>query len=647
MLIWSQNKTSFVDFADGYSYLPLIPVNFGFRPENIQPEDVSVLFHEFTHQLALKGPFGWLCAYFQSIRPMVRIFSELQANIEFPGVFSAFAHDQGKSKTYAELLGLETFYEVYGDCMANYLDLIECYRWVLEGIALFVQFDYKSSTEFDAASDLFYFAAELVKTEKFRSENQMKLSDINDYINEARQSKYSSGLLQYFLENTRVDTAPYFMGYLMIREIQRGLAEKDRRFSDPELFFIFIQNYFFLDAQLIDLCIVEPRHDYQERAASFLQKRIRDLLNAESEKLRTVMDLVCDYQHAQMNYVYVDFAAVVREGRIVSWNEQEILNGFFNRISALSDKLVLQNVFANHRDIPEFLAQTQAGVRTAEFLFNVLRYVMLSFKLKHMHMAMLGYNLDKDRATVTTVGVSGTPMRIMDTIPLEEFLPLIQEAESGQFEIARNSGTRMPSELLKAFSGGDSGAFLDLLSKLYDGDRLLIVQDYDLYLINGRERCRVWVRGDFLHVEPYHWKPNSDEHSITSLEDLQMLKMLGRFFYHAEYWDMVQVPRIKDGPQVLHDEEFGQGILVELWKTTHPKVNASKKEVLAFAKQKGKIIAVTEGEDNLLSTLCLGNPFPQDYMNEVLSINRRWQYFTGRHLIDVKENTATAPRIDL
>ncbi len=203
MRIWSSNKASFVDFADGYSYLPFIPSNFGIKEQELLPEDLAVLFHEFSHQLSLKGPFGWLCAYFQSDQDLLLvIFQTSKLTSNFRKFAFSFSENLEKEKYYMELLGVETFYEIYGDCIANYVDLIECYRWVLEGIALLVQLDYKSSIKFDAASDLFYFAAELVKTEKYRGKKQMGLVDINEYINKARDSKFTSGLLQYILENT-------------------------------------------------------------------------------------------------------------------------------------------------------------------------------------------------------------------------------------------------------------------------------------------------------------------------------------------------------------------------------------------------------------------------------------------------------------
>ncbi len=55
MQIWSLESKSFVDFADGYSYLQFLPDTFGIKKAHVEPADASVLMHEFTHQTALQA----------------------------------------------------------------------------------------------------------------------------------------------------------------------------------------------------------------------------------------------------------------------------------------------------------------------------------------------------------------------------------------------------------------------------------------------------------------------------------------------------------------------------------------------------------------------------------------------------------------
>lgn len=623
-----------------------MPINFGFKTNEVKPEDVSVVLHEFTHQLALKGPFGWLCAYFQVLRPIALVFSELQANIEFPELFSRAQGD----KNWSRLISLETFYEFYGDCIANYFDLIDSYRWLLEGIALFVQFDFALSTKFDAASEVFHFAAELVKTEQFRGEGVLTLQDISAFITEARDSKYQSGLLQIFLENTRTETSPYFMGYLMVKQIQRILAAKDSRLNDPELFFIFIQGYFFRDRKVIELCTVGSRHDYQQKVSDFIQQRIIDLVSVDTHRCALLVDCICNFSNAPIHPDLLDFAHLLRKGEFARWVEVDSVRKLDFELSFYADQLMQQQVFSGYENDTYFKEHISSALETARFLFHTLRNIMLIFKMKHIHRAILGYQTQPNGLVlVTSMGVHGTPMSLMDSIPINEFAPILQEAVSGQFEIAQDDGPRMSRPLFEAFREAKWERFFDTLWGYYKQGKLLIVQDYDVYLLMGRERCRVWVRGDFLRVEPYHWMPDAEPGSITSEEDLEMIKSIGRLFHHGEYLQHIQVAQIMGVPSVTQDHKFSREVLLKMWKIIYPNCAASRKDMDAFSAQKTKIVAVSTIERQFLRTLCSTSSVQADTSNKVIkTINRRWRHFTGRDVIKVeKKESRLEAKLDL
>ena len=634
MQLWSQTDVSFVDFADGYSYLSFMPINFGVRTDEIKPEDASVIFHEFTHQLALKGPFGWLCAYFQALRPIGRIFSELQANIEFPELFS----HADQERNWGQLISLETFYELYGDCIANYFDLINSHRWLLEGIALFVQFDFTLSAKFDVASEVFHFAAELVKTERFRGEGILTVSDVSTFIDEARNSKSQSGLLQIFLENTKPETAPYFMGYLMVKQIQRILAAKDVRLNEPELFYIFMQGYFFRDRKVVELYRVRPRQEYQHVVSDFIQQRVLDLLNVDCTRLELLVDSICDFSNSPVHPDLLDFAHLLRRGEFVRWVDVDVVRELDAKLVRYSQQLEQLPVFANYHNDNQFQEYIGIAVETARFLFHVLRNIMLTFKMKHIHRAILGYQPQPNGfVLVTSIGVHGTPISLMESIPAEEFVPILQEVEKEKYEIARNDGPRMPKPMFDAFKEAEWDRFFDMLWNYYEQGKLLIVQDYDIYLMMGRERCRVWVRGDFLRVVPYHWRPDASSDHITSEEDLEMLKSIGRFFHHGEYLRHIQIPQLIGGPSIKQDNEFNREVLLQIWRLIYTDCSASRKELDAFASQKAKIVAVTKVERQFLRSLCY-IPHKQVGVSDGVfeALNRRWKHFTGRDLIKIK-----------
>lgn len=622
MQIWSQEKSSFVDFADGYSYLSFLPMNFGVKTESISPEDTSTLLHEFTHQLALRGPFGWVCSYFQAVRLIAKVCSELQASIEFPNIFAK----AGTDDTYAKILASETFFEIYGDCLANYYDLIDSYRWLLEGIALFVQLDFKFSTEFNTASEIFHFASEIVKTEQFRGKNNLALTDVFAFVDNARESKYESGLLQILLENTNSDTASYFMGYLMVKQIQRNLIKKDKRLQDPEIFFIFLQGYFFFDKTIVNLCEVKPRHEYQINVSSFIKQKVSDLLNCDIDNLKLIMDAIIDFENAPINFVYLDYSATIRTGRLVRWADREMLNKCIESLESYATQKTSSKIFSIYRDDREFNKYLATAVNGSIAIFHSLRNIMQTFKLKHIERAILGYNMQSnaDHVVVTSAGIHGTPLAIWDTIPTEEFSPILHEAQSGNFEIEQNIG-RMPALLKESFQEGDWGRFIQILAELYRQNKLLIVQDYDIYLLPSRQRCRVWVRGDFMRIDAYNWKQEGTVHKINSRDDEQMLKQIGRYFYHGEYLPLLRITKIIGGPDIKQDYDFGRNVLFDLWGLTFPECKASKKELRSFASQKLKVIFVSQNERQIMRSLYRKEKSVIKQLDpETHNINRRW-----------------------
>ncbi len=121
----------------------------------------------------------------------------------------------------------------------------------------------------------------------------------------------------------------------------------------------------------------------------------------------------------------MDFAAVIKKGLLKGWNDQQILDRFSERIKTYSNSLEQQEIFLDFRKTDQFRELSEAALQVSEFIFHLLRYTMLSYKLKHMHTAILGYNLYEELVTLTAVGVGGTPLRTLMTIPFHEFLPLI------------------------------------------------------------------------------------------------------------------------------------------------------------------------------------------------------------------------------
>jgi hypothetical protein len=276
---------------------------------------------------------------------------------------------------------------------------------------------------------------------------------------------------------------------------------------------------------------------------------------------------------------------------------------------------------------------------------------MLAFKLKHMPRAILGYQVFGDKVSVASVSVLGTPFTPRETIPLEVFRPIITEAQAGDFVIQQNDPKRMlPSEFSDALLGAEPyiTRFRELLHNYYSAKRLLIVQEYDVYVLSDRVRYRVWLRDSFLRVEPFlQNKPGQTD--FRNPQYPKILEQIGRLFHHDAYLQLIRFPKLIPGPGVEPSTEFEISALLTLWKLLFPQNKASEKEFRVFAAQKAKVVAVTPAERLLLQSLSASeNVEVTGQLVNVHAINRRWRHLVGRDLIAItNENSTWFGKLDL
>jgi hypothetical protein len=546
---------------------------------------------------------------------------------------------------------LEVLYQEYGDCFANYYDLIACYRWLLEGLGLYVQLDFAFSREFEAASEIFFFAEELLNSEFTRSAEGAPRPDSTTFMDEARESKYASGLLKLVLGSTGSETASYLLGYLSVKEIQRSLSMKDVRLRDPEVFFIFLHSYFFNDQKLVNLCRIGPREGYRDTVSSFIAESINDLLNARPENLREAVNAIADYSNAEVNYAWLDFRVAITEGKMKTWAAQDSLTQCEINLVSYADALEGQALFHGYRDSTSFQSEATQAVELSIFLFHTLRNAMLAFKLKHTPRAILGYQVFDDDVSVASVSLLGTPFTPRESIPLEVFRPIINEAQAGDFVIQQNDPERLlPPEFMDALMGvgSFSNRFGELLHKHYLAKRLLIVQEYDTYVLSDRIRYRIWIRDGFLRMEPF-LENKSGQAEFRSAEYPEILEQIGHSFHHDAYLQLIRFPKLTGGPGVEPSTEFEISSLLTLWRLLFPQSKASEKEFRVFATQKAKVIAVTPAERLLLQSLSAAQSVDvTDQLANVQAINRRWRHLVGRDLIaTTNENAIWFGTLDL
>ena len=259
---------------------------------------------------------------------------------------------------------------------------------------------------------------------------------------------------------------------------------------------------------------------------------------------------------------------------------------------------------------------------------------MVSFKIRHTHRALLEWDRRPDSPWVFVSSAEpGVSFFLNSPIPQEEFAALQKDIESGTFIFAHNDDRLSPGKEV----------FCQTLEQYYKEKSLLILQDYDLYLLLGQERCRIWMRNDFFHVEPVPLGPVTAPREIRSRNELSMLKSAGRMFYHGEYLPMIRIPELPNRPLAPQDTDLEHKIQMALWPLAYPHTSATPKEMAMFMHQKTRLVATPGAERTILQALLLSplTEIGQEARAVIQSINRRWKYYTGRHLIALSENATS------
>src|SRR5262245_43358097 len=140
MLLRSPTDRAYVDLSDGYSFLPDIPSDIAFKPARLEGYALSTVLHELSHQYALKGPLGMVFAAQHAARRTMHNMLAVARKIP---------------QSDSTLLPMITT-----PCKAhisNTRDLVGCYKYLLEGMAIFTQIDFRISKQNECVSPMLAF----------------------------------------------------------------------------------------------------------------------------------------------------------------------------------------------------------------------------------------------------------------------------------------------------------------------------------------------------------------------------------------------------------------------------------------------------------------------------------------------------------
>ena len=626
MEIWSSNSNSraFVDFANGYSYLPMIPPGFGGFKKKSKPilfTDLSTVLHEFTHQLALNGPFGWVCSFFQSLRSIEYGITELRAALNKTGSLTS------------ECLESVT----NDDILLNYGDILTAYLPFLEGIALFVQLDFEPSRTYDIGSELYWFLVNLYITEfnkfKVSYSKEELINDVFALFKKIHTETFNSKLLQLVFEDIELESNSYFVGYSLVKEIQRILSQVDSRLADPEVYFIFIHYYIFYDSELVKFCVVEREDRYQQRIKAHLKKIINGVVNPKEENLRAVVDAICGSQNERsgIDVEYLDFAALVRDGKYIAWQDFDFIYTISERIKSFT---VAQKPFpkapSELNGILDSMRYWELIANKSLDLFAILTSVMPIFKIRQTKHAILDYAWNDNGGMFQSISLETGDMAIRP-ITKSQFDGLKREIETGDYIFAKDDRRLYCPTITPDY-------FATLWSYIFE-NKILLLNCHDVYVIKTRQRCRSFALNEFnLILDGMGIEDVNDGNPKKNISEgtLQIMNSIGKFIDHELYDFLLQSHLLPaDRPSGLIDEDFSYDIHCSLWQLVFTNCQYDSKEIAEFIKYRFRILAPRGPRAPLLRAILRNEKKDLTALqSEVSEINNWWRKFTGNDLIN-------------
>lgn len=629
-----------VDFADGYSFIPFVSPQLAVRGGNFTDEQISVLLHEVTHQLALKGPFGFLCVFLQSSRVLAMDIARLQA------VGELGAEPRELSLEDVNIQAFEIFAKACGPTVASFAALIESYRYWLEGIAIFAQLDFHPSQTYETDSDLFSFVLALLNTDVLRtqpesSEEQAEgvtlirgrratVEDIAGAVQAARQSKFS-GLLESLLTNPFPENAPYFIGYLLVRNIQKALAAKDSRLKDPELFYVLINSHLFFDKRLLTLCSPFDA-DYQSLVASFLNETVGNLLDVSVDRLKMIVDAIVDVRKSPVNFKHLDVASSLRSGNLEAWPDPRLEDVYESQMNAVFSHLLTQPRLSDAKTLMSDNVKTEV-MRKVWHVTEVLFATMKFFKLRHTHVGILSCVKREEAANISWRSLGGSLTGLSEPITAEDASALIEAAQDAGAELETKG---LFGDSLRARIQQEGFSALDgEIKRRREMGTLFIAEIYEVYSLLGQQRFRIMFRGKFATVMAYHWHEGGSPHAPSWPQDEQLLKGVRGYLSPSHYSELIDIPTELVRELGAIDSDALQDQVCRWWRKVFPRCRASDTEIRTVSEQKLSAIVMLPEDRELLRDLSRHALVARNQQRDAVTdqLNRRWLFLTGDLLI--------------
>ncbi len=166
----------------------------------------------------------------------------------------------------------------------KYRFLMDIYKPLIEGIALFAEFDvYPTKTE--AIPHHLIYTSMMFRpkggNEFWKQEYALNEKEYHEFLIQKRllTNKVSQRKADCLISEANLEQSPYLTGYLFVKNLQQLLIQNNPKFSDPNIFISFLREYYFNDFELVQLLFDPQTQDehISHRMVNHFMNRTRNI----------------------------------------------------------------------------------------------------------------------------------------------------------------------------------------------------------------------------------------------------------------------------------------------------------------------------------------------------------------------------------
>lgn len=315
-------------------------------PQDLAPEYASRLLHEVTHLDCMRTDLGT-----GLVMGMLWLRDKLRATGETDPLLTSDGQTLRDPRTGNAMLLRPLLVRkiLYGFAEATP---------TLEGLAMFAQLDLRFSSE-DVSSLHFRAALALLAQAGGSAASSPNfpamVSQYHDRVREhaVREERLLDRLL--FAVDRR--NSYYLFGYIFVKSLAFILREKERRFRDPEMAYLFLKAFLLNGASYIDEGVLGPGH-----VSSQLQGRLDLLLACPPERLRAAYDALSTDTTDRLTGI--DWAHFLHSGTPHSATEEAHLRTALDGLGVDHDdltKLLVSMDFVPLKMVPAWIGAARIG----------------------------------------------------------------------------------------------------------------------------------------------------------------------------------------------------------------------------------------------------------------------------------------------